>query len=239
MMRILADYESLSQAAAEMVMQEANIAIGLRGVFNLVLSGGETPRRTYELLAEDRFKSKIPWDRFQVFWGDERCVPLNDPRKNERMAREVLLNRVPIPPNQIHPINCEGSPEHAALDYESFLRTYFEDHSPRFDLVLLGLGNDGHTASLFPGSKALREDKRWVAESKSSQDHLDRVSLTTAIINRASMVIFLVSGKDKAEIFRKAIAQEIVGDPLPARLIRPSSGQLIWLVDKKAAGISN
>ena len=238
MMRILADHESLSQAAAKIVTQQANSAIGLRGEFNLVLSGGETPRRTYEVLAEDRFKDEIPWDRVHVFWGDERCVQMNDPRKNERMAREVLLNRVPIPPNHIHPINCEGSPEHAALDYESFLRTYFAGRSPRFDLVMLGLGNDGHTASLFPRSKALREEKRWVTESKSPQDHLDRVTLTTNIINHASMVIFLVSGKDKAEILRKVIAQDIVGDPLPARLIHPSGGQLIWLVDKKAAGIS-
>jgi 6-phosphogluconolactonase len=239
MMRILADHESLSQAAAEMVMQEASSAIGLRGEFNLVLSGGETPRRTYELLAEDRFKSEIPWGRIHMFWGDERCVPLNDPRKNERMARESLLNRVPIPPNHIHPISCEGSPEQAAREYESFLRSHFREHVPRFDAVLLGLGSDGHTASLFPRSKALREDKRWVTESKSPQDHLDRVTLTTNIINRASKVIFLVSGRDKAEILRKVISRDLVGDPLPARLIRPSSGQLIWLVDKKAAGISN
>lgn len=237
-MRILPDYESLSQAAAKIVMQQANSAIGLRGLFNLVLSGGETPRRTYEVLAEDRFKNEIPWDRVHIFWGDERCVPLNDPRKNERMAREVLLNRVPIPPNQIHPINCEGSPEQAAREYETFLRSHFQEHAPRFDTILLGLGNDGHTASLFPRSKALRENKRWVTESKSPQDQLDRVTLTTTLINRASMLIFLVSGNEKAEILRKVIAQDIVGDPLPARLIRPSSGQLIWLVDKGAAGIS-
>jgi 6-phosphogluconolactonase len=208
-------------------------------VFNLVLSGGETPRRMYEILAEERFKSKIPWNRIHVFWGDERCVPSNDPRKNERMARDLLLNRVPIPPNQIHPINCEGSPEQAAREYESFLRFHFQEHAPRFDTVLLGLGNDGHTASLFPRSKALREEKSWVTESKSPQDHLDRITLTTSIINRALKVIFLVSGKGKTEILRKLISRDFVGDPLPARLIRPSSGQLIWLVDKKAAGISN
>jgi 6-phosphogluconolactonase len=236
-MRILPDLESLSQAAAELVMEQSKKAIEARGRFSLVLSGGSTPRCTYELLAAERFRTSIEWDKIHIFWGDERCVPPDDPRSNERMAREVFLDHVPVPQEQIHPIRCAGSPQQAAQDYESTLKDFFGRHDPSFDTVLLGLGEDGHAASLFPGSPALKENKRWVVAVHSGKEDFDRVTLTPVVINRASNIVFLVAGKEKARILREVTADTTVGGPLPARLIRPSIGQLVWLVDKDAGGV--
>jgi 6-phosphogluconolactonase len=237
MMRILPDFEALSQSAAELVMEQSKKAIETRGLFSLVLSGGSTPRRTYELLAAERFRTLIEWNKVHIFWGDERCVPPDDPRSNERMAREVFLDHVPVPQEQIHPIRCAGSPQQAAQAYESTLRDFFRDRDPSFDTVLLGLGEDGHTASLFPGSPALKENKRWVMAARSGKEDFERVTLTPVIINRAMNIVFLVAGKEKAKILREVTADAAVGDPLPARLICPSGGQLVWLVDKETGGV--
>jgi 6-phosphogluconolactonase len=237
MMRTLPDFESLSQAAAEFVAEQSRKAIEGRGRFSLVLSGGNTPRRTYELLAAERFRTSIEWKKVHIFWGDERCVRPDDPRSNERMAREAFLDHVSIPQEQIHPIGCAGSPQQAAQAYESTLKAFFGDHGPSFDTVLLGLGEDGHTASLFPGSPALRENKLWVVATHSGKEDFDRVTLTPVVINRASNIVFLVAGKEKARILREVTAKETKGSALPARLIHPSIGQLVWLVDKEAGGV--
>jgi 6-phosphogluconolactonase len=237
MMRTLPDLESLSQAAAEFIMEQSKKAIEARGRFSLLLSGGSTPRRTYELLASEMFRASIEWKNVHIFWGDERCVPPDDPRSNERMARETFLDHVSIPQEQIHAVHCAGSPQQAARDYESTLKDFFGDRDPSFDTVLLGLGKDGHTASLFPGSPALKENKRWVMAAHSGKEGFDRVTLTPVIINRASSIVFLVAGKEKARILREVTANVAVGDPLPARLISPSGGQLVWLVDKEAGGV--
>jgi 6-phosphogluconolactonase len=237
MMRILPDFESLSQAAAELVMEQSKRAIEARGRFSLVLSGGSTPRLTYELLASEMFRASIEWKKVHIFWGDERCVPPDDPRSNERMAREAFLDHVSIPQEQIHPIRCASSPQQSAQAYESTLKTFFGNHNPSFDTVLLGLGVDGHTASLFPGSPALKENKRWVVATHSGNEDFERVTLTPVLINRAMNVVFLVAGKEKARILREVTEDAAVGDPLPARLIRPAGGQLVWLVDKQACGV--
>jgi 6-phosphogluconolactonase len=237
MMRTLPDFESLSQAAAEFVAEQSRKAIEARGRFSLVLSGGSTPRRTYELLATERFRTSIEWDKVHIFWGDERCVPPDDSRSNECMARETFLDHVSIPQEQIHPVHCAGSLQQAVQDYESTLKDFFRDRDPSFDTVLLGLGKDGHTASLFPGSPALKENKRWVMAAHSGKEGFDRVTLTPIIINRASSIVFLVAGREKAKILREVTADVAVGDLLPARLICPSGGQLVWLVDKEAGGV--
>ncbi len=236
-MRIFPDLESLSQAAAELIMNRSKESIAANGRFSLVLSGGSTPRRTYELLAGDRCSKSIEWEKVHVFWGDERCVLQGDPRSNERMAREKFLDRVPIPPEQIHPIRCAPSPQQAAREYESILKAFFGDRSPAFDTVLLGLGEDGHTASLFPGSRALKEETRWIMEGNSGKDDFQRVTMTARLINSSALVIFLVVGGNKTKILREVTAKDRVGDPLPGRLIRPSNGKLVWLVDKEASRI--
>ncbi|HEY6951013.1 MAG TPA: 6-phosphogluconolactonase [Bacteroidota bacterium] len=239
MMRILPDLESLSRAAAELIAEQSKIAIEAHNRFSLVLSGGKTPQRTYELLATEPCATTIQWNKVHVFWGDERCVPPDDRRSNEHAAREAFLDRVPIPTDQIHPIRCAPTPQKAVFEYESVLKAYFGNRPAAFDVVLLGLGEDGHTASLFPGSRALKEDKRWVVEGNSGKDDFQRATLTPHIINRAAMVVFLVAGKEKAKVLRQVTANDATGEPLPARLIRPSNGKLVWLVDKEAGGIMN
>ena len=201
----------------------------------MALSGGATPRRTYELLAAPPLQDQAPWDRVHVFWGDERCVPLNDPRSNARMAQAAWLDHVPIPGDQIHPLDCARDPAAAARQYEAQLREFFAGQPPRLDLVLLGLGDDGHTASLFPGTPVLEERERWAAAVYVAAADLYRVTLTAPLINQAAMVAFLVAGKSKA-----GVLQEVLHGPrdparLPAQLIQPQTGELLWLVDLAAA----
>jgi 6-phosphogluconolactonase len=238
MITVYADLESLSRAAAALVVTQANLAVAARGRFSLALAGGNTPRRTYELLAQPPFLDQAPWDRMHVFWGDERCVPLDDPRSNARMARNAWLDHVPIPPNQIHPLNCAPGPAAAARKYEARLREFFAGQPPRLDLVLLGLGHDGHTASLFPDTPVLEEKGRWVAEVSLAEPDLHRVTLTAALINQAAVVAFLVAGRSKAGILREV--RHGPRDPrrLPAQLIQPQNGDLFWLADREAAGLA-
>ena len=239
MIRIYPDFESLSTGAAELLAQLATASVEARGRFSMVLSGGNTPRRTYELLSQDPFRGRVPWEKAHVFWGDERCVPANDPRNNSRMARQVLLDCVPVPSGGIHPIECAQSPEDAALRYESLLRAFFADGPPRFDIVLLGLGENGHTASLFPFTPVLDERERWVSEVHAADQNISRITMTAPVINQARAVVFIVSSASKAQVLQEVL--EGPGDPsrLPAQLIHPElyGGDLYWLADKPAASL--
>ncbi len=235
MIKVYPDLESLSQAASALVVEEANRAVAARGRFCVALSGGSTPKRTYELLAGMPFKEQAPWHRMHILWGDERCVPLDDPRSNARMAKEAWLDHVPIPESQIHPMYCTGAPEEAARQYEAHLRQFFAGRRPRLDLVLLGLGDNGHTASLFPGTPVLKETVRWVAEVYVAEQDLYRVTLTAPLINQAALVAFLVAGEAKAGVLKEILHGPRDPDRLPAQLIQPESGELLWLTDLKAA----
>ncbi|MDD2273993.1 MAG: 6-phosphogluconolactonase [Desulfuromonadaceae bacterium] len=235
MIRIYPDAEALSFAAAELFTAEARQAVQARGRFTVVLAGGSTPRRTYEILAQDPFRELVPWEKTHIFWGDERCVPGDDPRNNALMARQELLDHVPIPPGQVHPMLCERSPQQAAVTYETLLRVFFPDGQPRFDLVLLGLGENGHTASLFPGTAVLDEQQRWVAEVSVAEEEIHRLTLTAAAINQAALVVFLVSGTSKAPMLRNVLKEAQNSHRIPARLIKPVDGGLLWLVDRDAA----
>jgi 6-phosphogluconolactonase len=235
MIQVYPDLESLSQAAAELVVETAKQAAAARGRFSLALSGGNTPRRTYELLAGPAFTQRTPWDRFHVFWGDERCVPLDDPRSNARMAREAWLNHVPIPPTQIYPLDCAASPAAAARGYEAGLKKFFAGQPPRLDLVLLGLGDNGHTASLFPGTPVLKEKERWADEVYVAEQDLYRVTMTAPLLNAAAKVVFLVAGRGKAGVLREVLHGPRDVERLPAQLIQPTAGELLWLIDLAAA----
>jgi 6-phosphogluconolactonase len=235
MIEVYPDLESLSRAAAALMVEQANRAAAARGRFSVALAGGATPRRTYELLAAPPLVNQAPWDRVHVFWGDERCVPLTDPRSNARLAKAAWLDRVPIPAAQIHPINCASDPAAAARQYETKLRKFFAGQPPILDLILLGLGEDGHTASLFPGTLALAECERWVAAVNVAHQDLNRITLTVPLINQAAMVVFLVAGGAKAGILRQALHGPRDPVRLPAQLIRPHNGELRWLVDLTAA----
>ncbi len=229
------DATSLARAAAEHFVTLAAEAIAARGRFAVALSGGSTPYATYTLLASDDFAARVDWPRVHVFWGDERCVPPDHPESNFRLAEEALLSRVPIPPGNLHRVRGELEPEVAAQAYAAELRTFFGAPWPRFDLVLLGMGDDGHTASLFPGLAALHETARSVvAVTAHYQDRpAHRVTLTTPAINAARQVLFLVTGATKAETLRAVL--EGPEGLYPAQRIRPISGHLTWLMDAAAA----
>jgi 6-phosphogluconolactonase len=236
MIQVYPDLESLSRAAAALLLRQAHLAVTARGRFSVALPGGATPRRTYELLAQPPFLHQAPWDRMHVFWGDERCVPLDDPRSNARLAKETWLDLVPIPPDQIHPLHCAPDPTAAARHYETELRQFFGDGPPCLDLVFLGLGTDGHTASLFPGTPVLAEKQRWAAEVQVAAQDFHRVTLTAPLINQAVVVAFLVAGGAKADILRDVLRGPREPARLPAQLIQPQNGDLLWLVDLAAAG---
>lgn len=235
MIRVCPDLEALSLAAAGLFAAEARKAVQARGRFIVALAGGNTPKRTYELLAQEPFREQMPWQKTHVFWADERCVPADDPRNNARMACKALLDHVPVPFEQVHPMVCDRSPNEAADGYEALLRDFFTAGRSRFDLVLLGLGENGHTASLFPGTSALDEQQRWVADVYLPEEGLHRLTLTAAAINQAALVVFLVSGNAKAPILRKVLEDALGPEGIPARLIKPAHGELLWLVDRDAA----
>jgi 6-phosphogluconolactonase len=234
MIRVFNDYETLSQAAASALVELAAQAINSSGRFSIALSGGETPRRLYEILATAPLRDQIDWGDVHVFWGDERCVPTNDPRSNYLMARQTLLDHVPVPENQIHPIYTDMPAHLAAFDYETDLRNFFDGRPPIFDLVLLGLGENAHTASLFPHSPVLDESERWVKGIYIAEQGMFRVTLTPRVINQAKEVIFLVSGGDKAEALQEVLEGAYQPHEWPAQLIHPSGAHPTWMVDKAA-----
>ncbi|ABB32837.1 6-phosphogluconolactonase [Geobacter metallireducens RCH3] len=234
MIRVYLDREALSMAAAELFATAAHSAMRDTGRFAVALAGGDTPRRTYEILAHEPFRKRVPWEKTHVFWGDERCVPAADPRNNARMASRALLDHVLVPDGQVHPMVCGRAPQDAAKEYEALLRSWFPGELPRFDLILLGLGENGHTASLFPETPVLDERRRWVADVSPANDGMHRLTLTVPVINQASRVVFLVSGANKAPILREVLEGSPDPHRIPACLIRPA-GQLVWLVDRDAA----
>ncbi len=233
MISVYPDRETLSRAAAGLFAERVARAAASRGRCAILLAGGETPRRTYELLAEEPLRQRVPWELLHVFWGDERCVSPDDPRSNSRMACRALLDRVPVPAGQIHPIPGNREPREVAEEYEALLRRFFAGAPPRFDLVFLGLGVDGHTASLFPGSPALDERERWTAVVRRAGEEIDRVTLTLPLLNQAELVLFLVAGEDKAAVLREVRVE--TPDALPAGMVMPERGELRWLVDRPAA----
>jgi len=232
---VLPSAAALAEAAARRFVAAARDAIDSHGQFVVALSGGSTPRDTYRRLGTDALVSGVMWSRVQVLWGDERCVPPDHAESNYRMARETLLERVPVPAANVHRIHGEDDPATAAEVYEATMRALLRTPGARIDLVLLGLGDDGHTASLFPGSAAVQEQTRWVMAAHAPAASMWRVTLTPAVINAAAEVLFLVSGGGKAGILRRVLEGPRRLEELPAQAIAPSSGRLRWCVDTAAA----
>jgi 6-phosphogluconolactonase len=237
-LRKLTTPQDLFQAAAEEVLRAAAEAIAQRGRFTIALSGGSTPRNLYTLIAANASAS-LPWDQMFFFWGDERHVPLNDPDSNYRMAKETLLSKVPIPPANIFPVPAENPDAAAAAQaYEETLRKFFAlapGDFPRFDLILLGMGPDGHMASLFPETAALQEKSRLVVANWVEKLNNSRITFTLPVLNAARCVAFLVSGADKAAVLHEVLEGKAPGEKYPSKLVRPSAGKLIWFVDRAAA----
>jgi 6-phosphogluconolactonase len=243
--KIFRNLDRLAAAAAERFVKVASEAIAAKGRFSVALSGGSTPRPVYALLASEAYAKRVHWASVHVFWGDERCVPPDHPQSNYRMAREALLDAVPIPQKNIHRIRGEDEPDSAATAYERELKTFFgtghDGKTPAtgFDLVFLGMGGDGHTASLFPGSPAVRETVRWVLAQYVEAASMWRITLTPVIINAARNITFLVSGSDKAPRLREVLEGPEQPELLPAQAIKPVQGRLLWLVDAAAAKKEN
>jgi 6-phosphogluconolactonase len=239
LIRVYPDFESLSRGAAELFVQLAAASVKARGQFSVALAGGNTPVTTYELLSQNPLRDQVAWNRAHIFWGDERCVPADDPRNNARMAEQALLNRVPVLSASVHPIECAEMPRDAAQRYESLLWAFFAGGPPRLDMIVLGLGENGHTASLFPFAPALDERERWVAEVHAAGQDIFRITMTAPLINQARAVVFIVSSASKAQVLKEVL--EGPRDPmrLPAQLIDPGpyGGELYWLVDSPAASL--
>ncbi|MFN2289781.1 MAG: 6-phosphogluconolactonase [Anaerolineae bacterium] len=232
---IVPDAEVLARLGAERFVRLAQEASESRGRFTAALSGGTTPRGMYRLLAEEPYCSEVPWQQVHLFWGDERCVPPDDPGSNYYMAEETLLRHVPVPSENIHRIQGELAPDQAVRAYGRDLEDFFCGPHTRFDLMLLGLGSDGHTASLFPDSATLQETARLVAAAEAHYEDrpASRITLTLPVINTSRHILFLVSGSSKAEILQQVLSEP--QGPLPAQRVQPRAGELTWLVDEAAA----
>lgn len=236
--RVLADAEALAQAAADLFTHLTIEAVNLRGRASVALSGGTTPRRMGELLAVPPARDRVPWNRLEVFWGDERWVPWDDPESNVGVARRTFLDAVPIPPTQIHPFSTDlPDPGSAARAYAARVQEVIGEGEgvPRFDLVLLGMGDDGHTASLFPETPALAERDSWAVANRVPKLDATRLTLTVPVLNGGREVVFLVGGTGKAEALAAVLQGPKTPERLPAQLIRPVDGRLLWLVDRDAA----
>jgi 6-phosphogluconolactonase len=235
-LEVLPSATALADAVAGRFIAAAGDAIDSRGQFVVALSGGSTPRDTYRRLGTEALVSRVMWSRVQVLWGDERCVPPHHAESNYRMAREALLDCVPVPAANVHRIHGEDDPATAAWVYEATLRALLRPPAGAgIDLVLLGLGEDGHTASLFPGSAAVHEQTRWVMVAHAAAAPMWRITLTPAVINAAAEVLFLVSGGAKAGILRRVLEGPRRPHELPAQAIAPTNGRVRWCVDAAAA----
>jgi 6-phosphogluconolactonase len=235
---VLPDLAALAQAAADRFVSIADHAIEINGRFTVALSGGSTPRALYAVLID---RLSIDWSRVHVFWGDERCVPPDQPDSNYGLAWQMLLSKVKVPEANVHRIKSELDPDQAALEYEAELRRVFEPalplprSFPRFDLILLGMGAEGHTASLFPGTAAIHEQQRWVVAHYVEQLKTNRVTLTPPVLNQAAHVIFMVAGADKASALQAVLYGEYDPDRYPAQIVSPADGSLSWLIDRAAS----
>ena len=230
--------DELALAAAERFVEYAAAPHGELDRFSVALAGGRTPKRVYELLATDQFKNRIEWSRVHLFFGDERCVPPDHPDSNYAMACETLISKVRIPPLNVHRIVGEGDANENAAAYEKELRRFFVGLAwPQFDLVLLGMGDDGHTASLFPHSEALDEVSQWVIAARNEGLGQHRITLTIPVFNHATHTVFLVTGKEKAQPLSQVLRSQPGTELLPVQAIKPIQGTLEWLVDRDAASL--
>src|SRR3989304_332098 len=231
---ILPDIDAISHEAARIFINFSNECIATRGRFIAALSGGSTPQKLYALLSSDRYRGNAEWSKIHFFWVDERCVPKESEYSNFRLSFDHLISRISIPDANIHRINGDFGPEKGAQDYADELKNFFGVGLPIFDLILLGMGEDGHTASLFPGSKSLDEKKRLVIPVYAEE--MNRITLTLPVLNSARHILFLVSGQSKKQVLNDILVDNERRKNYPAGLVQPVHGDLLWLIDEAAAG---
>ncbi len=238
--QVLPDGGAIARRAAEKIVEAAAAAVKERAVFTISLAGGSTPKALYSLLATDAMlRSQMPWDKTQIFFGDERHVPPDDADSNFRMADESMLSKVPLKPEQVHRVKAEyKDAEQSAREYEQLLRSYFKlstGQLPRFDVLLLGMGDEGHTLSLFPGTKALHDNGRLVMSNWIGKLFTERITITAPVANNSALAVFMITKADKALALKGVLEGPYEPEQLPSQLIQPTNGEALWLVDTAAA----
>ena len=231
-------YKNKEELSYELALWIANLissTLKKQDFFSLVLSGGNTPKSLYIKLAEDEFKKIINWKKVYIFWGDERYVPFDDSRNNAKMAFETLLNKIDIPRKNINEIKTDITPQKSAEQYENTIKTYFEETKNYFDLVLLGIGDDGHTLSIFPNSPLINEEEKWVCAAFNDEQKMYRITLMPALINNSKNIAFMVEGTNKAEVLNRIIYGNVEPLKFPSQLISAIDGELHWFLDEEAA----
>jgi len=236
-LHIYKDADELSSSVADWITEYVRDTLGHNQRFTVALSGGSTPRKLHDLLAAAPYREMIDWKKMHFFWGDERAVPFGDERNNAKMAFDTLLDKVPVKQENIHIIRTDIDPVEAAGQYEKTLRGYFDDTGTTFDLVLLGMGDDGHTLSLFPGYDIVQEEERWADAFYLEEQEMDRITLTAPVVNRAAKVAFLVAGGGKAKALQQVIEGKYEPEIYPSQRISPVSGELYWFLDEAAASL--
>jgi 6-phosphogluconolactonase len=236
-LHIYKDANELSQQAAKWMAGYISATLKKHDRFTIALSGGSTPHKLHTLLAAAPYKDQIDWSKVHVFWGDERAVPFEDSRNNAKMAYDTLLNHVPVPAGHIHVMRTDIDPQAAATEYEKILHQYFGHTTTSFDLVLLGMGDDGHTLSLFPGTPVIHEEKKTATAFFLKEQDMFRITLTAPIVNRAARVAFLVAGAGKTNALKEVIDGDYRPDIYPSQIIKPIPGELHWFLDKAAAAL--
>lgn len=231
------DTKALSASLAEWINNYIQQVLAKQDRFTFVLSGGGTPKALYALLAESPYKESIPWEKLHFFWGDERAVPFEDSRNNAKMCYDELLDKVPVKAENIHIMRTDITPEESAAEYEKIIKTYFEGSETTFDFVLLGMGDDGHTLSLFPGTEVIHEQNTLATSFFLQAQDMYRITLTAPVVNEAACVAFLAAGAGKAEVLKQVLKGEKNVDLYPSQIIQPEKGQLHWFVDEAAAAL--
>jgi 6-phosphogluconolactonase len=237
MMHIFSKAEEINESLAQFIVATAKESVATNGRFTIALTGGSSPKKMYQLLTQSPYKDELFWKDTYVFWGDERFVPEDDDQSNAKMGYQTLLNHVPVPRDQIHPMPYSAiiPPREIARQYENLLRNHFNTDAPQFDLILLGMGDDGHTASLFPHTPVLEEKEQWVSEVYHTGQQMYRITLTAALINQAKKIAFLLFGENKAQVLQQVLEGDYQPEHLPTQLIKPVSGEVYWFLDESAA----
>lgn len=234
-LHIFKNKELLSEELAQWICNYISETLEKQNFFSLVLSGGNTPKSLYKKLASDKFKNKINWSKVHIFWGDERYVPFDDSRNNAKMAFDILINKVDIPKENVNIIRTDIIPEESAKEYVDTIKKYFKHTQNNFDLVLLGIGDDGHTLSIFPGSSLINEEENWVNKVYNEEQKMYRITMMPQLVNNAKQIAFMVEGENKADILNRIIYGNLEPVKLPSQLIDPSDGELHWFLDDEAA----
>ncbi len=233
--RVFRSVEEMNNTLANLLAEIAEKSVRENGRFLLCLSGGNTPKSFYKLLSANQYRDIIPWKNTFVFWTDERCVPMDDEKNNAHMAGEILLKKIDIPSSNIFPVHVNLTPSDAANNYEQTLKDFFGINPPAFDIILLGLGENGHTASLFPGTSVIFEKSRWVKEIFVEKLQAYRITMTAPLINKSHNIFFLITGEKKSQILKTVLTVPYDPEKYPVQLIKPENGEIIWFADSKAA----